>query len=242
MPPPPLVPPVEPPRPPVRLAPPVVLRVERAGAFRAVAAAFVPVLRAAPLFFAVDVRDLAAPLLAPAERVAADFLAVDFLVPVVRADEREALETPPAVLRDLPLLAVPPSSSDHLPDSTRWAASATASAISEPSRVALETAALAACEAVSAASIPASRILRRAVGLAAIAAAAAVRPAASISRLIAAFASLSIVLSFERECDPPAEDFALVDFDALLLEDDFDPDEDFRLLDFAIANLPVVAA
>jgi hypothetical protein len=92
-------------------------------------------------------------------------------------------------------------SSVHLPDRTRCAASATASAISEPSLDALETIVLAAAWAVSAASSPASRILRRAAGLALIAAAAAARPAANISRLIAALASLSTVLS------PPEDDF-----------------------------------
>jgi len=91
--------------------------------------------------------------------------------------------------------ALAPISSLHLPDSTRWAASATASAMSVPSFDALDITAVAALEALSAASIPASRILRRAVGLAAIAAAAAVNPAASISRLTAAFASRSIVVS-----------------------------------------------
>jgi hypothetical protein len=83
------------------------------------------------------------------------------------------------------------SSSVHLPDRTRCAASATASAISEPSRDALLTIVVAAALALSAASIPASRIARRALGLAAIAAAAAVSPAASISRLMAALAILS---------------------------------------------------
>jgi hypothetical protein len=95
---------------------------------------------------------------------------------------------------DEPLLELEPSSL-HLPDITRCAASATASAISEPSLVALVTMLLAACDAVSAASRPASRILRRAAGLALIAAAAAARPAASISLLIAALASLSTVVS-----------------------------------------------
>lgn len=83
------------------------------------------------------------------------------------------------------------SSSVHLPDITRWAASATASAISEPSFDALLIMVEAALLALSAASRPASRMALRALGLAAIAAAAAVRPAASISRLIAAFAILS---------------------------------------------------
>jgi hypothetical protein len=80
-----------------------------------------------------------------------------------------------------------------LPDITRCAASATASAISEPSFVALAIMLLAACDALSAASRPASRIARRALGLALIAAAAAARPAANISLLIAALASLSTV-------------------------------------------------
>jgi hypothetical protein len=101
------------------------------------------------------------------------------------------------------------SSSVHLPDRTRCAASATASAISEPSFDALPTTALAACCALSAASRPASRIFRRAAGLALIAAAAAAKPAASISRLIAALAILSNV-----SLPPP-----------------------FVLLDLAIANL-----
>jgi len=94
------------------------------------------------------------------------------------------------------------SSSVHLPERTRWAASATASAISEPSRDALLTIVVAAALALSAASIPASRIARRALGLAAIAAAAAVRPAASISRLIAALASLS-KLAFAEDSPVP---------------------------------------
>jgi hypothetical protein len=103
----------------------------------------------------------------------------------------------------------------HLPDITRCAASATASAISEPNLVALAIMLLAAVEAVSAASRPASRIARRAFGLALIAAAAAARPAASISLLIAAFASLSTV------------------------SDDLDEDfEEVFLADFAIACLP----
>jgi hypothetical protein len=85
------------------------------------------------------------------------------------------------------------SSSAHLPDNTRWAASATASAISEPNFEALFIICVAAALALSAASRPASRIALRALGLAAIAAAAAVSPAASISLLIAALAILSIV-------------------------------------------------
>ncbi|HSR00919.1 MAG TPA: hypothetical protein VLM36_13510 [Sphingomicrobium sp.] len=115
-------------------------------------------------------------------------------VPVARldagADDEE--EEEPALLLPSKL---------HLPDMTRCAASATASAMIEPSLVALETTLLAACDAVSAASRPASRIFLRAAGLALIAAAAAARPAASISLLIAAFASLSTVLSPDPERD-----------------------------------------
>lgn len=91
------------------------------------------------------------------------------------------------------------SSDVHLPDITRWAASATASAIKEPSLVALAITLVAACVAVSAASRPASRIARRALGLALIAAAAAASPAASISLLIAALAILSTVSLAEVE-------------------------------------------
>ena len=129
-----------------------------------------------------------------------------------------------AVLRDAPVLAavctVP--SAVNLPDITRCAASATASAMIDPSLVALATIFVAACEAVSAASSPASRILRRAAGLALIAAAAAASPAASISLLIAAFASLSTVLFLDLEVEP---------------EDDL---EDVLLADFAIALSPSV--
>jgi hypothetical protein len=138
----------------------------------------------------------------------------------------------PVLLR--PLLPLLPddellslSSLDHLPESTRCAASATASAISEPRRVALDIAVVAALDAASAASSPASRILRRAAGLALIAAAVAASPAASISRLIATFAILSIVSLFLSELpedpDVPPEE----------------PVEDVFLLDFAIASLPV---
>jgi hypothetical protein len=112
-----------------------------------------------------------------------------------------------------------------LPDITRCAASATASAMIEPSFVALEAIALAACDAVSAASSPASRILLRAAGLAAIAAAAAVRPAASISLLIAALASFSI-LSFEREPDELERELEELEREELLRGD------------FAISYLP----
>ena len=66
---------------------------------------------------------------------------------------------------------LPAASSDHFPDITRCAASATASAINAPSLLALDMTLVAAAEALSAASRPASRILRRAAGLALIAAA-----------------------------------------------------------------------
>ena len=101
--------------------------------------------------------------------------------------------------------------SDHLPDITRCAASATASAISEPNLVALATMLLAALEAVSAASRPASRIARRAFGLLLIAAAAAARPAASISLLIAALASLSTLLLLELEPEPDLDELLRAD-------------------------------
>ncbi|MFL6720401.1 MAG: hypothetical protein ACJ8FT_01170 [Sphingomonas sp.] len=145
----------------------------------------------------------------PAELLRALLLPVVDLARVV--DLREPLErpAPPLALRapllllraDDPELVPEPSSAAHLPDITRCAASATASAISEPNFVALAIMLLAACEAVSAASRPASRIARRALGLALIAAAAAARPAASISLLIAPLASFSAVLSPELEDD-----------------------------------------
>jgi len=134
-----------------------------------------------------------------------------------------------AVLRAVVLRAVEAagaSSDVHLPDITRCAASATASAMIDPSLVALDTMLLAACDAVSAASSPASRILRRAAGLALIAAAAAARPAASISLLIAAFANLLTVLLPDFEEDDRLE---------------VDPGDDLEELflgDFAIAFSP----
>jgi hypothetical protein len=152
----------------------------------------------------------------PLDRELDDFARepADLRAPLLREDEDDEPEPVPA-------LALP--SIDHLPDITRCAASATASAISEPSLVALATTLLAACVAVSAASRPASRIARRALGLALIAAAAAARPAASISLLIAALASLSTVsLLFEEE---PEE--------ALL--------EDLLRADLAIASSPSVS-
>jgi len=115
---------------------------------------------------------------------------------------------------------------ENLPDITRCAASATASAMSEPSLVALDITDFAALSAVSAASIPASLIALRAFGLALIAAAAAASPAASISLLIAAFASLSVVLlldPFERDEEREDEDL----------------EEPFRVLDFAICKSPL---
>ena len=148
----------------------------------------------------------------------ADFFAVPLERDLVELDlpalREPALLARLAELRDPVLLPVPP-------DITRCAASATASAISEPSRVALDITVLAAWLAESAASIPASRIFLRADGLALIAAAAAASPAASISLLIAALVILSTVVSLE------------------LLEPDEEREDDFRLLDFAIANLPV---
>ena len=140
---------------------------------------------------------------------------------VFRAPPRDVL---------MPELELAESAEPHLPDITRCAASATASAISEPNLVALAAMLLAACCAVSAASSPASRILRRAAGLALIAAAAAARPAASISLLIAALVNLSTVV--------------LPDFEGRF-EDVEDGFEEVRveevLGDFAIAFSPSVA-
>ena len=116
---------------------------------------------------------------------------------------------------EAPELALASPSIDHLPDITRCAASATASAMIDPSLVALDIILLAACEALSAASSPASRIARRAFGLALIAAAAAASPAASISLLIAALASLSTVVSPLFEEGP--EELLRVDFAMLHL-------------------------
>jgi len=168
----------------------------------AAAARFAPGLRAAGLALA----------LLAVERFAAGLRAGlraedDREDPPVDAEDEDEAELP---------LAVP--SIENLPDITRWAASATASAISEPSLVALCIIDFAALSAVSAASMPASLIALRALGLAAIAAAAAVRPAASISLLIAPLAILFIV-SF--------------DFDVF--------EDDVRLLDFAIADLRLIS-
>jgi len=117
-------------------------------------------------------------------------------VDALRVDDAPELFRPPPARElpdDEPELALDSPSTDHLPDITRCAASATASAMIDPSLVALDITLLAAAVAESAASSPASRILRRAAGLALIAAAAAASPAASISLLIAALASLSTV-------------------------------------------------
>ncbi|HEY1143558.1 MAG TPA: hypothetical protein VGE68_05945 [Sphingomicrobium sp.] len=144
-----------------------------------------PVEAFAAVRFAAGLRagDLrVAPAVAFFARVEVVFLAVDRLAVDLRAPPVEAARCGAA-----------PSSAVHLPDITRCAASATASAINEPSLVALAIILVAACDAVSAASRPASRIARRALGLALIAAAAAANPAASISLLIAALASLSTV-------------------------------------------------
>ena len=110
-----------------------------------------------------------------------------FFAPLLRLD---ALPDAPLLDRDrgFPLSLFCPAPVKMSPDNTRCAASATASAINDPSR-ATE---LPALLAVSAASEPASRIFLRTLGLALIAAAAAAKPAASISLLIAALASLSI--------------------------------------------------
>jgi hypothetical protein len=213
----------------------VVLRLAVLRGFAAVA----PDVFAAPLVarFAVErfagvlraVDDLAAPALADFARVELERFAVDVRAVDLRAVERFAVDLRAglAALLEPDEVDADPSI-DHLPDITRCAASATASAINAPSFVALEAIALAACEAVSAASSPASRIFLRAAGLAAIAAAAAVSPAASISLLIAALASLSIFALFEVERD---EDEPEVELDEL-------EREELLRGDFAIFYLP----
>ena len=190
------------------------------------------VARFAGALRAVD--DRVAPLLADfarVERFAVERFAVDFRALVERfaADLRAGFD---AVVPD-EVEAEP--SIDHLPDITRCAASATASAMIEPSFVALDATALAACEAVSAASSPASRIFLRAAGLALIAAAAAASPAASISLLIAAFASLSIVSPLDREREE--DDDALERGDEERELDDLEREELLRV-DLAISYLP----
>jgi len=218
-------------------------------ALRVPAALRVPVVLRAPLVLApverlaADPEDFArvdAAFLAPVERDEVEREV--FAAPEV---ERLAVERVPEALRvpverapllrddvderpELPVLREPElaplldeSLVLHLPLITRCAASATASAMSEPSLVALDMTLLAARSAVSAASRPASRIFLRAAGLALIAAAAAARPAASISLLIAALASLSTRLSLEREPedDELERDFELLDREELLRAD-----------------------
>jgi hypothetical protein len=188
-----------------------------------------------------------APAVLFAARLPLDFAAEDF-----ERDEDELFFAAPAV-RDLPLLRDPllrvplellpvevPASIDHLPLITRCAASATASAISDPNLVALDSTDFAALSAVSAASIPASRIAFRALGLALIAAAAAASPAASISLLMAALASFSVV-DFEGLADvlPVLEDLDPLPEDRDRAFDDLDP---VLLLDLAIVqNLPLLS-
>ena len=175
-----------------------------------------PVERFAAGFFAADERvDAAPPVLARVEVLRPEaFVPPEEVDELLRAPpERDALARP--LLRDPPeaepVLALASPSIVHLPDMTRCAASATASAMMEPSFVALDITFVAAAEAVSAASSPASRIFRRAAGLALIAAAAAARPAASISLLIAALASLSMVSFREEEPDEfLVEDLAIL--------------------------------
>ena len=182
-------------------------------------------------FAAADVA--AAPVVREADAALA-FVAVERLAAglrraaVLRAGLRVAVERLAAPVdedADVDVELAEPSI-ENLPDITRCAASATASAISEPSLVALYMTDFAALSAVSAASIPASLIALRAFGLALIAAAAAASPAASISLLIAALASLSVVLlldPFERDEEREDEDL----------------EEPFRVLDFAICKPPL---
>ena len=192
--------------------------------------------RLLPDFFApldrveLELDFLAAPL--PLERFAPERELEDLRAPLDRELEPlgEDVELAP-LLVDMSAL--------HLPDITRCAASATASAMSEPSFVALAMTLLAARSAVSAASRPASRIFLRAPGLAAIAAAAAVNPAASISLLIAAFASLSTVLLPELARDelPPERDDVEPERDPADRDED-DLREEVLRVDLAIFYLP----
>lgn len=184
-----------------------------------------PVARFAVERFAGDLRavdERLAPALADfarddVERFAAERFAVD-----LRAGFAAVLEELDDVEAEL--------SVDHLPDITRCAASATASAMIAPSLVALDAIALAACDAVSAASSPASRIFLRAAGLALIAAAAAASPAASISLLIAALASLSIFVLLEPEREEG-------ELERELELEELEPEERLRV-GFAIIYLP----
>lgn len=193
---------------------------------------FAPDVERVPLFRAPLVRELlAADVLErfAVERFAVERLAVERLRVV---DLRAPVERPELEAA----VAPPPSPESHFPVITRCAASATASAISSPSFVALDITLVAACEAVSAASRPASRILRRTAGLAASAAAAAVKPAASISLLIAALASLSTVLLFDLDDDFDAPLERDLDVPVAFFEDDLE----LFLADFAIAYSPSV--
>lgn len=230
-------PPVVPPRRPRELAPRRVL-VRRLAVLRGFAAVLPDVFAAPPLArfaverFAGDFRAVDDRVAAPVDfaRVELARLAVDLRAVVLPAVERFAVDLRAgfAELLDAPDDVEADPSIDHLPDITRCAASATASAMSAPSLVALDAIALAACDAVSAASKPASRIFLRAAGLAAIAAAAAVNPAASISLLIAAFVSLSIVALFELERDDDELERELVELER----------EELLRGDFAISYLP----
>jgi hypothetical protein len=88
--------------------------------------------------------DRFAPVLEDFARLVLDLRApelVDFARDVEDLDRAPADLRPPAPREELEAEPLPPlddSSDDHLPDSTRCAASATASAISEPSLVALD--------------------------------------------------------------------------------------------------------
>jgi hypothetical protein len=205
--------------------------VERFAVERLAVERFAAGLRAADVRLAPAVADFARE---PVERFAVERFAVERFAVERLAVERFAvdLRAPPRADEPELVLALAPPSIDHLPDMTRCAASATASAISEPSFVALDATLLAACCAVSAASRPASRIALRAFGLAAIAAAAAVKPAASISLLIAAFAILSIVALPDE-----LEELDLEEPDLEVLEDL----EELLRAALAIASSPSVA-
>jgi hypothetical protein len=107
-----------------------------------------PVARLAAGRFALILRAADArvpPALADFARDGVFLFAAVLRVPVERfAVERLAVALRAPVLRDAPELVLIPPSIVHLPDITRWAASATASAMIEPSLVALETTLVAA--------------------------------------------------------------------------------------------------
>ena len=125
----------------------------RAAGFRA--AGLRAVFLAAALGLAADVRVDARPadFVAVVRLAAVDFRAVDLRAAGLRAVVFRALDLRAVDLRAVDLRAPPVdeaaragvASSDHLPDMTRCAASATASAINAPSLVALEATLLAAC-------------------------------------------------------------------------------------------------